>query len=38
VALARLQADAFVTLDAGLARSVQGLVTLAAPEALLTTA
>jgi predicted nucleic acid-binding protein len=38
VALARLQADAFVTLDAGLARSVQGLVTLAAPEALLTPA
>jgi len=38
VALARLQADAFVTLDAGLARSVQGLVTLATPEALLTTA
>ena len=36
VALARLQADAFVTLDAGLARAVQGLVTLAAPQALLT--
>ena len=35
VALARLQADAFVTLDAGLARAVQGLVTLAAPQALL---
>jgi predicted nucleic acid-binding protein len=38
VALARLQADAFVTLDAGLARAVQGLVTLAAPQALLTPA
>lgn len=35
VALARLQADALVTLDAGLARAVQGLVTLAAPQALL---
>jgi len=35
VALARLQADAFVTLDAGLARAVQGLVTLAAPQELL---
>lgn len=35
VALARLQADAFVTLDAGLARAVQGLVKLAAPQALL---
>ncbi|WP_026536738.1 type II toxin-antitoxin system VapC family toxin [Arthrobacter sp. 9MFCol3.1] len=35
VALARLQADALVTLDAGLARAVEGLVTLAAPQALL---
>ena len=35
VALARLQADALVTLDAGLARAVKGLVTLAAPQALL---
>ena len=38
VALARLQADALVTLDAGLARAVQGLVTLAAPQALITPA
>lgn len=38
VALARLQADAFVTLDAGLSRAVRGLVTLAAPQALLTPA
>jgi predicted nucleic acid-binding protein len=35
VALARLQADAFVTLDTGLATAVQGLVTLAEPGALL---
>ena len=35
VALARLQADALVTLDAGLARAGEGLVTLAAPQALL---
>ena len=35
VALARLQADAFVTLDAGLAKAVQGLVTIAEPQALL---
>ena len=35
VALARLQADALVTLNAGLARAVEGLVTLAAPQALL---
>ena len=35
VALARLQADALVTLDAELARAVEGLVTLAAPQALL---
>ena len=35
VALARLQADAFVTLDAGLAAAVQGLVTIAEPRVLL---
>jgi predicted nucleic acid-binding protein len=35
VALAQLQADAFVTLDAVLARAVQGLVVLAAPDELL---
>jgi len=36
VAVAQLQADAFVTLDADLARSVEGIVTLAPYEALLT--
>jgi predicted nucleic acid-binding protein len=36
VALTRLQADALVTLDAGLAMAVQGLVTIAEPQALLT--
>jgi predicted nucleic acid-binding protein len=35
VALAQLQADAFVTLDAGLAGAVAGLVRLAAPDELL---
>lgn len=35
VALTRLQADAFVTLDAGLAKAVQELVTIAEPQALL---
>jgi predicted nucleic acid-binding protein len=35
VALTQLQADAFVTLDAGLAVAVQELVTLAEPQALL---
>jgi predicted nucleic acid-binding protein len=35
VALTQLQADAFVTLDAGLAAAVQELVTIAEPEALL---
>ena len=35
VALTQLQADAFVTLDAGLARTVKALVTLASPEELL---
>lgn len=35
VALARLQADAFVTLDAGLATAVHGLVTIAEPKELL---
>ncbi|MCB5291735.1 type II toxin-antitoxin system VapC family toxin [Arthrobacter sp. SO3] len=35
VALTQLQADAFVTLDAGLARAVAGLVRLAAPDELL---
>ena len=35
VALTRLQADAFVTLDAGLAKAVQDLVTIAEPQALL---
>jgi predicted nucleic acid-binding protein len=35
VALTQLRADAFVTLDAGLARAVQGLVTLASPDDLL---
>ena len=35
VAVAQLQADAFVTLDADLARSVEGIVTLAPYEALL---
>lgn len=35
VALTLLQADAFVTLDAGLAVAVQELVTLAQPQALL---
>jgi predicted nucleic acid-binding protein len=35
VALAQLQADAFVTLDAGLARAVAGLVRLAVPGELL---
>ncbi|MET1232156.1 MAG: type II toxin-antitoxin system VapC family toxin [Candidatus Limnocylindrales bacterium] len=34
VALTQLQADAFVTLDAGLARSVEGLVATASIEAL----
>jgi predicted nucleic acid-binding protein len=38
VALARLQADALVTLDARLARAAEGLVTLAAPQALLANA
>ena len=35
VALTRLQADAFVTLDAGLAKAVQGLVSIVEPQALL---
>jgi hypothetical protein len=35
VALTQLLADAFVTLDAGLARAVQDLVTLASPDDLL---
>ena len=35
VALTRLQADAFVTLDAGLAAAVQELVTIAEPQELL---
>ncbi|MDF9749393.1 type II toxin-antitoxin system VapC family toxin [Arthrobacter sp. ES3-54] len=35
VALTQLQADAFVTLDAGLAMAVQELVTIAEPPALL---
>ncbi len=35
VALTGLQADAFVTLDAGLAMAVQELVTIAEPQALL---
>ncbi|SDK80169.1 Predicted nucleic acid-binding protein, contains PIN domain [Arthrobacter sp. ov407] len=35
VALTQLQADAFVTLDAGLAMAVQELVTIAEPQALL---
>lgn len=35
VALTQLQADAFVTLDAGLAMAVQGLVIIAEPQALL---
>ncbi|MFE4228942.1 type II toxin-antitoxin system VapC family toxin [Arthrobacter sp. NPDC056886] len=35
VALTQLQADAFVTLDARLAVTVQGLVTIAEPQALL---
>lgn len=35
VALTQLQADSFVTLDAGLARAVEGLVALAAPGDLL---
>jgi predicted nucleic acid-binding protein len=35
VALTQLQADALVTLDAGLAVAVQELVTLAEPQALL---
>ena len=35
VALTRLQADAFVTLDAGLVLAVQGLVAIAEPQALL---
>ena len=34
VALTQLQADAFVTLDADLARSVEGVVTTATIEAL----
>jgi predicted nucleic acid-binding protein len=34
VALTQLQADAFVTLDAELARSVQGIVTIASIDAL----
>jgi hypothetical protein len=36
VAVAKLQADAFVTLDPDLARRVEGVVTLAPFEALLT--
>jgi predicted nucleic acid-binding protein len=36
VALTQLQADAFVTLDAGLARQVDGIVTTATIEALRT--
>ena len=35
VALTQLQADAFVTLDAELARSVEGIVAIASIEALL---
>lgn len=35
VAVAQLQADAFVTLDPGLARAVEGLVTIAPFDALL---
>ncbi len=35
VAVAKLQADAFVTLDANLARAVEGIVTIAPFEALL---
>jgi predicted nucleic acid-binding protein len=35
VALARLHADAFVTLDGGLAGAVEGIVALAAPQVLL---
>lgn len=35
VALTRLQADAFVTLDAALATAVQGLVSIAEPKVLL---
>ncbi|SDL24881.1 type II toxin-antitoxin system VapC family toxin [Arthrobacter sp. ok362] len=38
VALTRLQADAFVTLDAGLAKAVQAFVTIAEPQVLLTPA
>jgi predicted nucleic acid-binding protein len=34
VALTQLQADAFITLDAELARSVKGIVTLASIDAL----
>jgi len=35
IALTQLQADAFVTLDVDLARSVEGIVAVASPDALL---